>query len=219
MCATSVGLIGLYSHLLTPAAHKLHNKHRAPATAMRNDVYVLCAVCPSPPQVRQVDCVTVKGSNQPLGLFAYDLDLTAAQAAVAAMAAAAGGGSSSQERRLTRNSSGASAGSAGAAATGVSGLLPAVRHSLAVLPGAAGAARSSVVVSSASQGWGGGDDEGAGVDEAEVRSKPFISSAWRLAGIKCQLYSKSKTSRRIATLLHAVAHLKQCIQRRCETAT
>jgi hypothetical protein len=121
----------------------------------------------------------VKGSNQPLGLFAYDLDLTAAQAAVAAMAAAAGCGNTSntpgsssacQERRLSRNSSsGASASSSGAAAAGgVSGRLPAVRHSLAVLPGAAGAARSSVVVSSASQGWG-ADDEAAGPDQAEVR--------------------------------------------------
>jgi hypothetical protein len=44
-----------------------------------------------------------------------------------------------------------------------------VRHSLAVLPGAAGAARSSVVVSSASQGWCDDDAEGPGLDEAEVR--------------------------------------------------
>ncbi len=28
-------------------------------------------------QVRQIDCVTVKGSNQPIGLFTYDLDAEA----------------------------------------------------------------------------------------------------------------------------------------------
>ncbi len=39
---------------------------------------------PSPPptlprslQIRQIDCVTVKGSTQPLGLFTYDIDLEA----------------------------------------------------------------------------------------------------------------------------------------------
>ena len=47
------------------------------------------------PQVRQVDCVTVKGSNQPLGLFCYDLDLAAAEAELAELAAATAGGTAS----------------------------------------------------------------------------------------------------------------------------
>lgn len=41
-------------------------------------LFVCCAV-----QVRQIDCVTVKGSNHPVGLFTYDIDLQAAAEAVA----------------------------------------------------------------------------------------------------------------------------------------
>ena len=36
-----------------------------------------CAVCQVRKRVRQIDCVTVKGSNRPMGLFTYDVTLDA----------------------------------------------------------------------------------------------------------------------------------------------
>lgn len=135
-------------------------------------------------QVRQIDCVTVKGSNQPLGLFCYDLDLAAASSQLAALAAAAGGAavhSSSSGARMSGRVSAARGLQAAAAAeaggdvgqkegANSAGGLPAVgriRHSLAVLPDDASAARSSVVLSAGHNSWRA--EEQSGPDPAEVR--------------------------------------------------
>lgn len=119
-------------------------------------------------QVRQIDCVTVKGSNQPLGLFCYDLDIEAAKAAVAELAASQDGELSrttDQQQAAEGSSAARSVGSGSAVGTGL--MASAVRNSLAVLPDAAGAARSSVVVA-AGHGARASELVGAGVDEAEV---------------------------------------------------
>lgn len=101
----------------------------------------------------------MKGSNQPLGLFCYDLDLSAARAAAEALAASQG---------VAGSTSLGNAGVPGAdSSTATSGLVPqAVRNSLARLPGAAVAARSSVVVAG---GHSTSANELQGVDPAEVR--------------------------------------------------
>lgn len=71
-------------------------------------VHTVSAICS---QVRQIDCVTVKGSNQPLGLFCYDLDLAAAQSELAMLAAAGAGGAFGSS---SSNSGGVSAASSAA---------------------------------------------------------------------------------------------------------
>lgn len=134
-------------------------------------------------QVRQIDCVTVKGSNQPMGLFCYDLDLEAAKAAAAELAAphdeALYGPSTStgdQARQQSTNGSTSGRHAASSSALGA-GLVPqAVRNSLAVLPDAAGAARSSVVVA-AGHSTRASELAGHGIDEAEVRPDLYV---WRM---------------------------------------
>lgn len=120
--------------------------------------------------MRQIDCVTVKGSNQPLGLFCYDLDMEAARAAIRALAETH---RAEQAALIDVDMSGQHYGASATcrapsgSARGSAVMSPPLRHSLAALPGAAGAARSSVVVSGGHTGRG--DDEGgADVDEAEV---------------------------------------------------
>eukprot|EP00879_Flechtneria_rotunda_P028035 GHRR01030109.1.p1 GENE.GHRR01030109.1~~GHRR01030109.1.p1 ORF type:complete len:200 (+),score=69.83 GHRR01030109.1:78-677(+) len=123
-------------------------------------------------QVRQIDCVTVKGSNQPLGLFCYDLDLEAAKVQVMQLAA--------QHRRDSNDSDRADAGL----------LSVSVRNNLAGIPDAASAARSSVVVTPGQAALAAADEEGAGVDEAELLlsqeyeddwlDNPVVASSWGL---------------------------------------
>lgn len=107
-------------------------------------------------RVRQVDCVTVKGSTQPMGLYTYDLDvdLAAKMLMQLRIAGAAGG-------RCSTDNIGVHA--AIDKDSGAGGTLPPGRTSLAVLPGAAGAARSSVVMLPTANEGGGAES-----DDAEV---------------------------------------------------
>jgi hypothetical protein len=43
---------------------------------LMSDQFVACLSPGMRARVRQIDCVTVKGSMQPVGLFTYDIDLT-----------------------------------------------------------------------------------------------------------------------------------------------
>jgi hypothetical protein len=98
----------------------------------------------------------VKGSNQPLGLYCYDLDLEAAEAALKRLSAAEA--SDGEGCPGVRGPSLKPCGNSTA-------LLPGVRHSLAVLPDAASAARSSVVSKPSIHH---SMDDSSGTDEAEV---------------------------------------------------
>ena len=52
---------------------------------------LLCLLCRT--LVRQVDCVTVKGSNKPIGLFTYDVDVEGIeQLRMSQLKAVSGGG-------------------------------------------------------------------------------------------------------------------------------
>jgi hypothetical protein len=151
-------------------------------------------------QVRQIDCVTVKGSCQPLGLFCYDLDLAAAEVQLAALnehgvpsatSSCPGGAcvnshTSSARSLLSPTTAGDAVStlqqdSGGSSTNSSMNTVGRVRHSLAVMPGAASAARSSVVVSAGHTSRGHEEQGHAGVDPAEVSSRLYKPVLWQLS--------------------------------------
>jgi hypothetical protein len=157
-----------------------------------------------PAQVRQVDCVTVKGSCQPLGLFCYDLDLTAAERELAALnehgmpctTSCPGGTCVSSSHTSSARSllSPAAAGdtvsllqqnSGGSSTNSSMNAVGRVRHSLAVMPDAASAARSSVVVSAGHTSRG-HEEQGQGrPDPAEVSCNCHGCQPYDTVGPSC----------------------------------
>lgn len=140
----------------------------------------------------------MKGSCQPLGLYCYDLDLTAAERELSGLnehgmpathSSCPGGACSSSNISSGKSLlSPAVAGDVGSLSQQDGGgnsssnttmnAVGRVRHSLAVLPDAASAARSSVVVLAGHASRGQEDRGSGGVDPAEVSQGGAFYSLW-----------------------------------------